>query len=207
MKGVIRTIIILVIVVTLGIVGYSVFFKKDTAPTGSLVTTAGQGTGETLEGGPGREFLDLLLSVRSLSLDGSIFSSTAFTALQDFSRPIPPDTNPGRENPFAPLGVDSAAVSTQVATSNPSSITQTTSTLNGAITIGGADIERWFEYGTTTALGQQTQKKQQLVPGAFSETIADLLPNTTYYVKAVASIGGQTVAGRLVTWKTAEAGN
>lgn len=204
MKSVIRTLIILVIVGALAYFGYSIYFNQDGGSTGGLVTTAGQGVdGERTEG-PGRDFLDLLLSVRSLSLDESIFSSTAFTALQDFSRPIPPDTNPGRQNPFAPLGADSAAVSTQVGTSNPSSITSTTSTLNGTLTVGGPDVLRWFEYGTTQGLGTTTEEVQQSLPGAFSATIEDLSPNTTYYVKAVASIGGQTVAGNLVTWKTAE---
>lgn len=205
MKSIIRNIIILAIVVILAIVGYSVFFKKDTAQTGGLVTTSGQGAGQTASviDSPGKDFVTLLLNIRTLKLDDSIFSNTAFTSLQDFSRPIPPDTDPGRPNPFAPLGADSAGVSTQVSTSNPSSVTQTASTLNGALTIGGPSITRWFEYGTTSALGTSTEAKLQVNPGTFAETITGLTPNTTYYVKAVASIGDQTVAGNLVTWKTA----
>ncbi len=205
MKAIIRNIIILAVVVGLGIVGYSVFFKKDAPSLGGLVTTSGQGVGQTARAidAPGKDFINILLNIRTLKLDDAIFSNTAFTSLQDFSRPIPPDTDPGRPNPFAPLGADSAGTSTQVSTSNPSSVTQSASTLNGTLTLGGPTVTRWFEYGTTSALGTVTEAKPQVNPGAFAETITGLLPNTTYYVKAVASIGGQTVAGNLVTWKTA----
>lgn len=208
MKGVIRNIIILIVLIVLGIVGYSVFFKKNIDDQGGLATTASSGTtlpvGVSDENAVGREFLGLLLNIRSLKLDDSIFTSQAFLSLQDFSRPIPPDTNPGRPNPFAPLGADGAAISTQVSTSNPSSVTSTTSVLNGTLTIGGPDVLRWFEYGTTSALGTKTTERTQSAPGVFSETISGLSPNTTYYVKAAASIGGQVVAGNAVTWRTAE---
>jgi hypothetical protein len=183
---------------------------------GALATTAGvPGAGVAIVPGAtgeaglavGREFLSLLLNIRSLKLDDSIFSNQAFVALQDFSRPIPPDTNPGRPNPFAPLGADSTGVSTQVATSNPSSVTASGTTLNGTLSIGNASVTRWFEYGTSESLGTKTAAKVQNTPGAFAETITGLSPDTTYYVKAVASIGGTTVAGNLITWKTALAQN
>lgn len=212
MKGILRNIIILVVVVGLGIAGYSMFFKKDSGSATGLATTAGEGTtaessqSATANAAVGREFLTLLLNIRSIELNESIFESKAFTNLQNFSRPLPPDPNPGRPNPFAPLGVDSAGTSTQVSTSNASSITQTASALNGTITIGGPTVTRWFQYGTTEALELRTPAKPQMSAGAFTETITGLVPNTTYYVKAVAQIGTQTVAGNLVTWKTAQAG-
>jgi hypothetical protein len=205
MKGILRTIIILAVVAGIGIAGYSLFFKKDTGSSSGLVTTAGQTRDDQAAGDVGKEFLSLLLGARSLKLDDSIFQSKAFLALQDFNRPIPADDNPGRPNPFAPVGADSAAVSTQVSTSIPSSVTATGSTLNGSMTLGGPNVTRWFEYGTTDALGTKTTPKTQTTPGAFAEAVTGLLPNTTYYVKAVASIGGQTVAGNLITWKTAAA--
>ncbi len=207
MKTVIRNIIILAVVVVLGVWGYSAFFKKDaTAPSNGLVTTAGTPT--VAEGGDGgtvsSEFLALLLNIRSIKLDDSIFTSKAFMSLQDFSRPIPPDTNPGRQNPFAPIGSDVSIAAAQVSTSNPSSITATASTLNGALSVGGQDTLRWFEYGSTQALGTKTAQKTQATPGAFAETITGLTPNATYYVKAVASVGGVITSGNVVMWKTAQ---
>ena len=154
------------------------------------------------------EFLTLLLSVQSIKLDDSLFAKPAFTTLQDLSRPINPDTNPGRKNPFAPLGADgTAAISTQVSTSNPSAISATSSTLNGVISINDPSATHWFEYGTTPSLGTMTTPRTQANPGAFSEQVKGLLPGTTYYVKAAAMIGGQTIAGAQVTWKTAQATN
>ena len=216
MKKIIRNIIIFVVVIIIGMVGYSFFFKKPAAPASSLTTTAGAPSPADTTATAGanaaeaadadaasKEFLALLLNIQSIKLDDSFFASPGFLALQDFSHAIPPDTNPGRPNPFAPLGANTALVSTQVSTSAPSLQTGTTATLNGALTVGDSTTMRWFEYGTTPALGIATTPKAQAKPGAFSEAVTGLTPNTTYYVKAVASIGGVSVAGNQVTWKTA----
>ncbi|MEX0917168.1 MAG: hypothetical protein WDZ90_01450 [Candidatus Paceibacterota bacterium] len=53
----------------------------------------------------GQELLRLLLQIRSLELDDSIFSRPAFNQLQDFSQELVAEPV-GRTNPFAPLGVD-----------------------------------------------------------------------------------------------------
>ncbi len=209
MKTFTHTLLVIVIIASLAGTGYSIFRARgnaDAATTAGLTTSgipdSPLAPNKTL--GVGNEFVTLLLNIRSIKLDSSIFSDKSFRSLQDFSRPIPPDTNPGRPNPFAPLGVDSVGVSTQVSTSNPSSLSATGVTLNGTLVVGGVDIEHWFDYGTTTSLGTETTHKSQQNPGAFAETISGLLPNTVYYAKAVASIGGQIVAGNQVTWKTAQ---
>ncbi len=66
-------------------------------------------------------FLDIIVGLRSLELDGSIFTNPAFRSLQDFGVTL--GTQPkGRPNPFAPLGVDAvvaASVSTQTAPAIP----------------------------------------------------------------------------------------
>ncbi len=205
---IIRNIIIFLIVFILAIVGYRMFFgKKQSTPALKTTTPAGIPASSTKSTGNstvGADFLALLTSIQTIELDDSIFSSKAFLVLQDFNRPIPEDTNPGRPNPFAPIGADSAIVSSQVSTSNPSSITGTMTILNGTLAVGGQSTSRWFEYGTTTALGTMTAPKTQQNPGAFAETIDKLIPNTTYYAKAGATINGVVVGGNIVTWKTAQ---
>lgn len=213
MKAIIRNIIILAVVIALGFAGYKMFFvQKTPVGNGGLATTSGVGaTGTTsvatpASGSVGQDFLSLLLSVQSIKLDDSIFKSKAFESLQDFNRPIPPDTNPGRPNPFAPLGSDGGTAAVVVSTSNVSSITTGTATLNGTLSSTDGQTTRWFEYGSTAALGTMTPPMIQSAPGAFAETVTGLTPNTTYYVKASAMVGGVTVSGNIVTWKTAQGG-
>lgn len=219
MKSIIRNIIIIAVVLILGVIGYKMFFSSTTSTsTTGLQTTAGVGAGtsaapqiaattptSTADAGTiGTDFLNTLLSIESISLDDSLFTSKQFTVLQDFNRPIPPDQNPGRLNPFAPIGSDGVTTSVQVSTSSPSSVTGTSATLNGTLLAGDATTTRWFEYGTTSSLGFMTTPKPQTTQGAFTEVVSKLLPNTTYYVRADALIGGATVLGNVLTWKTAQ---
>ncbi len=218
MKSIIRNIIIIAVVLGLAVVGYKMFFSSTTStPTSGLKTTAGVGAGtsaspqiaavnpsSTADAGTiGTDFLNTLLSIESISLDDSLFTSKEFTVLQDFNRPIPADQNPGRTNPFAPIGSDGIAATVQVSTSSPSSVTGTSATLNGTLLAGDATTTRWFEFGTTSSLGSMTTPKPQATQGAFTEVVSKLLPNTTYYVRADALIGGATVLGNVLTWKTA----
>lgn len=53
-----------------------------------------------------REFLTLLLSVKSIKIDDIIFSDDAFNSLHDSSITLIPDATEGRLNPFAPIGSD-----------------------------------------------------------------------------------------------------
>jgi len=57
------------------------------------------------ESSVGKDLVAILLELRSLELDESIFEDGFFTSLEDFSLEI--GSQPaGRENPFAPIGVD-----------------------------------------------------------------------------------------------------
>ncbi|MCK4386979.1 MAG: hypothetical protein KAV41_02775 [Candidatus Pacebacteria bacterium] len=53
--------------------------------------------------------LEILLKLRSLSLDDSLFEDAVFQNLIDFSLEIE-EQSAGRNNPFAPIGVDAAPV-------------------------------------------------------------------------------------------------
>ncbi len=52
-------------------------------------------------------FPSLLLNIKTIQLNDSIFSDSAFNNLRDNSIVLIPDGNEGRPNPFAPIGTDS----------------------------------------------------------------------------------------------------
>ncbi len=116
----IKNIIIFAGIFILLVVGYVVFFKKDNTQTPALVTTsgvAGSSTQSTVAGGDvGREFLTTLLNLQNIKLDDSIFTNTAFLNLKDFELTLIQETNPGRTNPFLPLGTDSGSTNSSVGT-------------------------------------------------------------------------------------------
>lgn len=207
-KNINKNIIIIASVIIVIAIIYFVFFRSNsnTNSSGSLTTISGSQssaqTNNTDVNVTSQQFLTELLNIDSIKIDPSIENNPAFTVLVDYSKPITPDTNPGRVNPFAPLGSDSSTVSTQIVTNTPTLTLATSAVLNGTLMISGQNVTRWFEYGTTDALGTKTAETPQTTAGGFSENITGLLPNTTYYVKAVASIGGQLIYGALVNWQS-----
>ena len=62
----------------------------------------------------GQEFLTLLLNVKNIRLDDSIFTDPAFATLRDSSIVLIQDGNEGRPNPFAPIGSDNFGTSAVV---------------------------------------------------------------------------------------------
>jgi hypothetical protein len=93
----IRTIIIAVAAILILFAGYSFFVKKD-EPSVTLSTEPVQGA----EGNVGREFLAVLLDLKSVELDEAIFETESFKQLEDWSSILSPEPV-GRRNPFAPL--------------------------------------------------------------------------------------------------------
>jgi hypothetical protein len=111
MKGKIKNVIFIVIIVAAVFVVYSVFFKKEAAP--ALQSTTGA-TAPTPQGQElGQEFLSTLLGLRTIKLDDSIFTSPSFNFLRDFTTVLIPEGNEGRPNPFAPIGVEFGAPPTE----------------------------------------------------------------------------------------------
>jgi len=53
-----------------------------------------------------KDFLPLLLNVKNIKLDDSIFSDPAFIVLIDSNVVLVPEGNEGRPNPFANFGVE-----------------------------------------------------------------------------------------------------
>ncbi|OGI95357.1 hypothetical protein A2917_02210 [Candidatus Nomurabacteria bacterium RIFCSPLOWO2_01_FULL_42_17] len=108
-----KNIIIFVAIGAAFVLIYIFFIKPDPEPAGlvsSAVSSAGAPT-PTSQSTPANgvdkavtaDFLNLLLSVKSIKLDDSIFADIAFTSLHDSSITLVQDGTEGRINPFAPL--------------------------------------------------------------------------------------------------------
>lgn len=130
MSSTIKNIIILVVVAVALILAY-VFFLKPAPEQPSLVTTTGTSAVSTNATGTtapisGSEFLAVLLNVKSIKLDDSIFSDPAFISLHDSSIELINDVTEGRPNPFAPIGSD--IITTPINNVTPTTNTSTTIT-------------------------------------------------------------------------------
>lgn len=55
---------------------------------------------------PSQQFVVLLQSIKSISLDPSLIQSKAFQKLVNYGSILPVDAPAGRPNPFAPIGQD-----------------------------------------------------------------------------------------------------
>ncbi|OGI70031.1 hypothetical protein A3A09_02020 [Candidatus Nomurabacteria bacterium RIFCSPLOWO2_01_FULL_42_20] len=105
MSKVLKNILFLVIIVILAAAAYFIFFAKDEAGQPLLQRTSVL-FGEGPQLGERSQFLGVLLNIKSIRLDVSIFDTEAFKNLDDFTVPIISFGNEGRPNPFAPLGFD-----------------------------------------------------------------------------------------------------
>jgi hypothetical protein len=121
MSPLIKNIIIFIIVAIAFILVYVFFIKP--APEQSNLVSTGQNTAipvdnnsSQIDTAAAQDFLTVLLSVKSIKLDDSIFSEPAFTTLNDSNVVLTPDGTEGRSNPFAPIGFDSTAVSSVIPT-------------------------------------------------------------------------------------------
>lgn len=90
-----KPIIIAVVIFGLVMMVYQLFLKPDT----SIDTTV---TLENTEG-VGADVVKLDESLQLVSLDRSLFSTTAYKALVDFTTDVSPQPI-GRTNPFGPIG-------------------------------------------------------------------------------------------------------
>jgi hypothetical protein len=113
MASKIKNIIIFIVIAAVLILVYVYFFKSK-APEASLTSTSGSPVLPTTNTADtnlsiGKDFLTVLLNVKNIKLDDSIFSDLAFSSLHDSSILLIPDGTEGRPNPFAPIGSDITA--------------------------------------------------------------------------------------------------
>jgi FlaG/FlaF family flagellin (archaellin) len=118
---------IFIIVILAAVVYFAVTFissNNNSAPESGLVSTTGTTNTDTLTSNPvgsdqvGREFLSQLLNLQSIDLDDSILVNPAYQALEDFTITLRQPGDEGRDNPFAPIGVDSFSQNSQIITSS-----------------------------------------------------------------------------------------
>lgn len=91
--------ILVVVVIVIAFVLYSIFF---TGEEDEIITSE---TSEEASIVVGADLLGMLLELKSLTLDSSVFSNEIFRALVDYSVDLAPQPI-GRDNPFAPIGFE-----------------------------------------------------------------------------------------------------
>ena len=89
---------IIIIVLVVVIAGFAWFGLAERQPTNSLLTNESRADASVAE----QEILRLLLDMRSIRLNSTIFENPAFASLRDFGRDIVPEPV-GRTNPFEPV--------------------------------------------------------------------------------------------------------
>lgn len=92
--------IIGVVIVVVGGIWYGL--TKQSAPP-ALLTTVTTATGSPTNDTADQELVATLLTLRAVTLSGTILQDPAFTGLKDFGTTIVAEPI-GRQNPFAPLG-------------------------------------------------------------------------------------------------------
>jgi hypothetical protein len=118
--------IILFSVIGVAMAGVYMFFVRGDSDQDILVATPGtpvlpNDTMSIPSGSAAAEFLPILLNVKNIRLENSIFNDPAFMSLRDSSILLIPDGTEGRPNPFAPIGFENLAVPIAPTTGTPPS--------------------------------------------------------------------------------------
>ena len=205
--------ILLVVVVIIGIVAnYFIQNKKTPSPVAqNPLTASSRAAGVAVQTVPTAavtEFSMLLSTIKSISIDTSLFTNRSYLSLRDF--PITLGTEiVGRPNPFAPVGYDTAIGTTttdmqvQFETLQPGKVTSTTAEFGGQALLSdttGATVV--FEYGISDLFGSATPPVAMGKNGTALFTASGLTPATLYHVRAVLVQGSNTTVGNTTTFTT-----
>jgi hypothetical protein len=109
----------------------------------------------------------------------------------------------GPDQVFTTVSLPGIVVNTEPA----NGVTANSAVLNGHITSLGPSgtIWAWFDYGTDSSFGSNTQRQPLAKPGNFTYVLSGLSPGTTYYFRVAASADGRSAGGQYVTFTTAAA--
>ncbi len=167
------------------------------------------------------EFLSMLLNVRNITIDTSLFKNEAFLYLKDHPIVLGTDTI-GRPNPFAPVGTDplyqnvsvnqptsqqfgsTALPATGIETLQPGKVRATSAELGASVNFpaGTGPAVVTFEYGTSEASFVPTESLIINAAGTVTLPVSGLLRNTKYFVRASLGYGTQTLRGSIMSFTT-----
>ena len=167
---IIKNIIIGVVLVIALFLIYIFFIKKGPATDATLTSSgAPVSDGTDVSGATGdmsqvsKDFVSLLLSVKSIKLDDSLLKNPAFVSLQDSSIILTQDGNEGRLNPFAPIGSES--VPTTIPDANTNVDTGITGTTDATIPSTTITVDKTNTTTDTTTKSASVNKKTGTVSG------------------------------------------
>ena len=206
-------IVVIIVFLAAGIIGAGLYFRNkesvsNTGPLSSSVSPAA-GVPVAMTNNQNNEFSTLLSTIKSITIDTSIFTNPAYLALRDYPITLGSDIK-GRPNPFAPVGNDTGSISGLVSTTKvqfetlqPNKITATTAELGAQALVSTTEQSNViFEYGINDLFGKGTGPVALTKNGTALFRITDLLPETTYFVRAVLTQGSTITVGNTMTFTT-----
>jgi len=91
----------------------------------------------------------------------------------------------------------------EVTTRDATNVSSYNAVLNGRVDGNGLSTRAWFEYGTSTSLGYSTTRTSYGSGTTnYNRSISGLLPNTTYYFRAMAENSEGTDRGSILSFYT-----
>ena len=99
-----KQIIIAVVVIVLAYFGYNYFFGNQDNSSATLSSQSGT----VAVVADGKQIYDMLMRLKDVKLDPSLFNNPVFEGLNDSGAVIEPEPK-FRDNPFAPIGLDQAS--------------------------------------------------------------------------------------------------
>jgi hypothetical protein len=214
-KTKIFAIVVLVIAAVIAVVAFTGRSSTSTAPVTNTDSSLSSSAASKVAGvplqtttAPASEFATVLSTIKSITLNTSIFDDPAYKALRNYPIALGSD-NRGRANPFAPVGYEVGTVTgtpvadVQFETLQPLKITSTTAEFGAQGILNSTDVANVvFEYGVNDLLGSATAPVVIGKNGAALLRVTGLIPKTTYYVRAVLTQGAITKTGNIMTFTT-----
>lgn len=181
--------------------------SSSSSPLTSSTGIGGQPTTPTDTLAAGGDFAQLLSNVDNIRIDTSIFEDPSYKALRDNRVVLIPEPI-GRPNPFAPIGTDigSSDTSPIVETIQPDKVTATGAEFSARVTLrDSVPVQVVFEYGTSDVFGSVTAPVTLTKSDTVIMQAKDLVPGTTYLVRAVARYGSTAYRGQNIMFPTSAA--